>query len=1242
MPSEITDGSGKPMSADTGRYSTRVASAAFATNEVTSGIIPNLNVLGRVDSLFDGMNDLNGGFKLIFFPGKAGGRLQGMKMLGQGLGRVLLAMIPLSPFLPIRMLGRTLLSIGSTELPPILRPYAAWLGRGMMGLGFRQIGMRAKWEVQMGVLMGSSTSLVEEQKDIESDMQKSYAPERADLEEKRRLSMISGSGVTYSADDANRLAELRMATNPKMFKADFEIERRELEEQEKSGPPLHPAQTARLGILRRPTGLKPLMESERQALEAKKASVTPLTKEETARLDMLERHDVAGQKHAQLGSRITGVMDQMGYGKTVFSTVLPENPDFIYYQKFLNRMKSQSPELYDLYVKSSRVGADDKGTKDLEEMWKSGKLGKLSGKKKEDYEAIQKEAEALGEVSFENRELRELQERIDTETDARKKQRLQELKKAKEDRLRFFAAGFMHLRGIKDSEDQKLFLKGNEDMFETSKDGKLLRRRFLKLNGKYQMAARNMEFTYQHDYMRFLLDSGVGYMEAVERARVANLRLYRDKDADVYMSDGDLPYLTSKLEREDWAKKGAMALGFDVQDMKTYYWGFDRSDYNEDGRLKDGAAGKKREIEVLEGVVIDVREGEIATFINPDTGKSEQVQTMGRPHLHEGGKMAVYKVREWADNVEVYERQSDGSLKRLTGTALQTELENQLQEVKEGRRERIDFMGTINVNGEEKSKLVILDPHSPETGTMQTVSRARIGADGKLEFQYESWRHFGQHEVQARDPSSGMLSKVDFSAAPELAGRDGIVAASQGAPNKWKIPTLTSDEMRGVLIMDGASAPEVESMNENQLRTAVTDLYERKSKAFDKEIEEKAKSNKEGMAGSFHLFNLGDDLTSDDAKKNLAGGLMQMGLIKGTTQVTSAKQDATDPTKWEVETSDGKKWIIRHDRDALRVYAGAETDENHVASLKAREIELGGGKKAVGAFDVWDFTADEVMEAQRLIQLHEKDYRIAAGIGDRNLLALTALAVRKAQQSGKSLHRLSFTDSRRERKMAEEAGMRPDSSLGRNPMMVQVDGNGAEITIDIGHITKYVDQYVQPGMSPEAAGAAHQAAVRRGMGEYMDAADKFYFPHEFEHVESHKEDNLGHIREGGEAAAATVGSDWWTMSKYQAGEGQAEIMLQEIESDISPDVTDVGKQMETWTGVLKDMERLEEMGDWDRSNCARIRSLLKSYRHPEAAELADEFDQVVELKSGRRKMRQYRRLTSFFDEYIESRYRGGT
>jgi hypothetical protein len=160
-------GSLTPLTADRDTLSRRTTQGAFTSDEVISGVLPQFNVAGRMDSFFSGMSGMFRGIGNIISPGE-GKRLNGAKRAVVGVGQLLMSFVPISPFMPIRLIGRFLLSISSTHLPPAIQPEAAWLGRKMMGLSFRQIARRSTWGTQMTFYESRANSLSKRMTQLEA------------------------------------------------------------------------------------------------------------------------------------------------------------------------------------------------------------------------------------------------------------------------------------------------------------------------------------------------------------------------------------------------------------------------------------------------------------------------------------------------------------------------------------------------------------------------------------------------------------------------------------------------------------------------------------------------------------------------------------------------------------------------------------------------------------------------------------------------------------------------------------------------------------------------------------------------------------------------------------------------------------------------------------------------------------------------------------------------------------------
>jgi hypothetical protein len=698
---EAVDGKGAPMSSDRDTYGARGAQGTFKSNEATVGILPSFNVIGRVDTFFRGAGEMaQGGWSLV--TGKGQGRLVGAKMAARGIGRLLISAVPISPFMPIRMMGRVLLSISSSHLPPVMQPYTFWMGRKMMGLGFRQVMRRSTWTVQMG---------------------------------------------HYDA----RHAELA-------------------------------GQNKRMGVS---TKDGKLADEERQTLMGK--SPDQLTGDERKKL----RNDA---EMRDIEDKATGLMDRIGYGRGGYlSQVLPEENDFQAYQKHLNRLAEGNPGLYAAYVEKSMAGDMDangvmkdallanKDKTGVEDLWKKYETGGLDKKSEKEFnDTVEQAARHFGYGDVE------------------------EFKKSADFKRQFYTVGFMRSAGIKDDDMQKSFMEANPDLFKEDADGKLRRRRFMKLDSKLADTAKNNEYQTHEGGFTTL-----------------NLRLYRDRGGDVYMSGYDLKYVAGMAERDDWAKEKVMEDGFWLDTpLKTRY-------LRPDGSTKEVTIRSISKHKLTDGE----KYGGEAVRVG-----GRKVRMVGRPNAS-SGEILVAEAEEWTGSAGIVRLDGYDKEKQpiWTNVTDREELEN------------------IAKPGADRSNYMIRDPAGGEHGDLLDITGGRTGPDGKVEFQFSTLTHYGTHDVP---DEQGRLAMSPHSVT-ELADTQSAISAVMGMPDEWTMKkrlangNVSAEEMKALLLEKDPTKykPEdVQNMSTPQMQKAVEKLYDDQRKRFDEMVKARAKGHRQKAA----------------------------------------------------------------------------------------------------------------------------------------------------------------------------------------------------------------------------------------------------------------------------------------------------------------------------------------------------------------------------------------------------------
>jgi hypothetical protein len=783
QPAEIFGPDGKPLSIDTTMTSTRGPQATFTSKEVVSGVLPALNIAGRVDTAFDGFRDFGRAFQALFYKG-AGASVGGaLGFAGRGVGRLLMSVVPLSPFMPVRMAGRILLSIASSHLPPGVQNVAFWMGRTMMGMSLRQMAMRTHW----------------------ADRNRYYHSQYKSLDQKMGQLQAEEKGLTGKGA-------------------------------------LSQPETARLGKVR-------------------------------------EEMKAVGGKMDSVAADYTKMMDRIGYGTTMFGKVLPENPDFVTYQKFLNQAKSGNiglmdrvldrrsgnPGLYEAYIRNSTMGEaemkkDPTPMSALLDLGGKFNSGTLKGKDKDDFKRVVEDAVKLHKPDADFKGLKAAKDAAANATGDEKKS----LEKLYDDKVmewggkltkgEFYTAGLLTGMGITDKADQERFLKANPNMITEDASGKIMRSRFLRLDGNYGEAAQKMEYVYQRDYFKVLTqEMGVPYEEAVVRSRALNLRLYKDQEGGVYMAPYDMGYVAAMMNREDWATADARREGFKLDKPATVrYRSFGNEDYAQTPsgwQLRPGAQGQGRDVKVHEVAVLTLSNDEMYKGKPVRGPDGEHVATIGHNKaLHDGNKMLVAKVSDWAD--------SSSTAKIVNGQMEPVDWNDLRKKLQAG--EKVDF-----------SQFQVQDPMAPGTGRMIQATGAKVGEDGKIQFEYQAWRHFGQYTV----PDERGRPNTYFTSAA-LVGETSMAALVMGTPRDFEMGRMTRDDIVDTLVEKDwkrMSASQLRSMNDTQLNNELKDMTQSERKRFDDMLKERAKAARSDTTGkAAKLLGAAGLGSAEDAAKMVA------------------------------------------------------------------------------------------------------------------------------------------------------------------------------------------------------------------------------------------------------------------------------------------------------------------------------------------------------------------------------------
>ncbi|MBD3388246.1 MAG: hypothetical protein GF416_04130 [Candidatus Altiarchaeales archaeon] len=741
---------GAPVSADEDFTSTRGTEGEYKSSETIAGILPALNIRNRVDTAFDGMADLGRGLKTLY-EGAGQSVGQGLADVAKGVGRLLWSMRPISPFMPVRAVGRILASFATSHLPSEIQPYAVWLGRGMMGLSLRQMYWRSKWSAQMSFYKAHH-------RELEAAAEREEAKDPADR-------------------NTQKLAEWRseMATmEESMFRT----------------------------------------------------------------LDMMN----------YIGTPIAGNIDR---------------------QSYFTHLDAMPPNLKKKYLERSVVTGEgmDKdhlvNVKEADKSWDQCRGSQCWAKAPAN--RTEGEKEFLGTA---DRALLLTGQVAD-------EQALETMKQSDPSQYHALVAGLdkgafldvvaMKNMGITSLDDQRLFRRNNyseaqqaaaasganvtDGVLFTERDGKMRRRRFMKLEGKYASAARKMEYRYQADYVAAMVMGGMSYDEAIVKARTKNLNLQRDGEGGVYMSHFDMPYLSKMMGRDDWAADELHRYEFG-QTRRLKFWQFEDTD--EYGRPADGAIAHEAEAEV-EGVeLVRVNEsqkvGAQAINVRDEFGVETPVALVGNGvYVIDGDRVAVARVREWT-SADMLMNQQDPQVQAKVSS-----LVSQLQAGQD-----VDY---------DALNLTAVDPLSYRAPIPRKVVGARLNASGQLELQYRAYRHFGEWRYEDAGPN--WKTEMQTPVAAMLATRDNISDLALGMPSEHAGPISAEDVRNYMLSEDPGNANAIMSMNEAQLQSAFIEMRKRKHSEYKKQMQARATAYRTSIAESLHTeYGIGSD--ADDARRMMA------------------------------------------------------------------------------------------------------------------------------------------------------------------------------------------------------------------------------------------------------------------------------------------------------------------------------------------------------------------------------------
>jgi len=347
--------------------------------------------------------------------------------------------------------------------------------------------------------------------------------------------------------------------------------------------------------------------------------------------------------------------------------------------------------------------------------------------------------------------------------------------------------------------------------------GKLQRQRFLKVEGIYGGAAKNLQMIYRRSHYMRLTQEGLSHEEAIIRSAGVNLRLYEDRENNIYMGANDLTYLSKTIERQDWAMKHVMERGLRLKEPKAFWAKYiDEEDVDlKTGLPKVGAEIKERQMMLEEVAELTIEESQKARGEGIRAPDGTILATIGsNPSVHDGDRLVVAKVLDWTNEPHMIVKKKVGV--NPDGSISYVEVDTKNAAV----------IADIRTN---QADYKVVDPIQMKAGITQYREVTGVREDGAV--QYRSWRHFGEITYQV----DGGYSRKIY-AASELVGRDNALAIASGVPTDKVLAMMNPDEKRAYLVKQGANtSEEVRFMSETEVVEAAKKERESQIKKLKKQ-----------------------------------------------------------------------------------------------------------------------------------------------------------------------------------------------------------------------------------------------------------------------------------------------------------------------------------------------------------------------------------------------------------------------
>ncbi|MBU0762534.1 MAG: hypothetical protein KKD39_05865, partial [Candidatus Altiarchaeota archaeon] len=812
-PSELTetkDGKSTRLPEQMDTYNQRDVQGAITTKETTAAIIPAVNILGRVDTAFGGGRDIGSGFKQMFTQPGVGTRIQGFEKAAIGVGKILLAFVPLSPFMPIRMIGRTLVSLAPSHMPPGMAPIAMWMGEGMMGLGFRQIMGRSKLNTQAWYYDAEYERLSENEKKLAEAVERERSAATPNAEKIKSLEEELNTTRLWKDQAAENFTKTmdKYVYQPSVFGGgkDWQGYQRVMNKVKEKNRDLYDEYTRRSMV---GAGEDPLLKSAQEILARTKSG--KLTSEERKKVaDIVEEsrkteREMREREIEDMKVKLASEKDSRKI-KALSDGILKK-------QKVLDDMNAEYDQYKDLSggdraekvvsLFNARVAEKDKEVDDVEKRLQAA----VKGKDKDEIAERTREYNAAVAESMMARE-------------------------------GFVAFAFMKEMGVGSTGDAKRdaiikrqFLEANQGMLATGDDGQLTRRRHVKLTGVLGGAAEDYEKIYRQRHYQELRRDGVSHKEAVRLSETVNLRIYRDKENNVYMSSHDLKYLNQELKREDTAVQQAKAAGMEFKSPASLrYWMFNDEDYE---RTPWGSMMPKRGAQAVEHTVTAVRGAELTlesghmNFGDPLYWEGELVRQVGTGlMIHDRNKLNVVEVEETTQDKSRVIRRTD-------------------QRDGEGNMAEVSWKDAQQMIREGNSHLLRIEEHVPvpdgQGGSVRRVTHREVsGMDEAGGITYRAKVHYGEQSYQ---DNFGNTERI--AVCSQLAGsREDMISLATGVSKKSKEFAAESKKA------DAEEAKRAEGIREAAKKRAAAMV----AASHENMSEEQAMADVEEADASIHIY----------------------------------------------------------------------------------------------------------------------------------------------------------------------------------------------------------------------------------------------------------------------------------------------------------------------------------------------------------------------------------------------------